>query len=377
METLETLCVALGFATLAGLNLYLVVFVTGLAIQQGWVDVSATYPDLLVLGDPLVLTAAGIFFCLEFFSDKVPWVDSLWDTVHTLVRPVGGALLAIQTLGPTDPGFEVLIALLAGGTTLVAHGFKTSTRLAINASPEPVSNVIASTTEDLAVLGGLVLMGINPILAAILFTAFLVSSLYLAPKCFRRTKAFCWLWLRKALALVSRGDEEKLLYGNLSAAEDQTLGARLGGRKADPEWSAEVLVTYAKRFPGFTPATFGRVIAESSRPGHLHFVGRRWWRHYHADLALEGLEVTQEHRFLGEDVVLYDLAGTRKLILRLPSGQAALANRIVECLLARVAGDRLPGTLTPADVQPLPSERIQLAQSEGLEEAGSEAAQRA
>ena len=133
MEVLETLAVALGFATLAGLNLYLVVLVTGLAINQGWVDVSANYPDLMVLGDPLVVTAAGIFFCLEFFSDKIPWVDSLWDSVHTLIRPVGGGLLAIHTLGPVDPGFEVVIAMLAGGATLVAHGFKSGTRLAINA----------------------------------------------------------------------------------------------------------------------------------------------------------------------------------------------------------------------------------------------------
>ena len=135
MEVLETLCVALGFATLAGLNLYLVVLVTGLAINQGWVDVSSTYPDLMVLGDPLVITAAGIFFCMEFFADKIPWVDSLWDSVHTLIRPVGGGLLAIHTLGPTDPGFDVVVAMLAGGTALVAHGFKSGTRLALNTSP--------------------------------------------------------------------------------------------------------------------------------------------------------------------------------------------------------------------------------------------------
>src|SRR5690606_9265994 len=133
--------------------------------------------------------------------------------------------------------------------------------------------------------------------------------------------------------------------------------------KADPEWSAKVVVGSAKRFPGFTPATLGRVVAESSRPGHLHFVGRRWWRHYHADLALEGLEITQEHRFLGEDVVLYDLAGVRKLVLRLPSGHAALANRIVESLLSRRDGGRLPGTLTPADIAPLPSGRVMLAEN--------------
>lgn len=360
METLETLCVALGFATLAGLNLYLVVLVTGLAINQGWVDVSATYPELMVLGDPLVLTAAGIFFCAEFFSDKIPWVDSLWDSVHTLIRPVGGGLLAIHTLGTTDPAFDVVIGLLAGGTTLIAHGFKSGTRLALNASPEPVTNILASVTEDVAVLGGLTLMSVNPILAAVVFLVFLGFSLYLTPKLFRRIKAFFWLVGRKVLSLVSRPDEEALLYAGLSSTEHQTLGTVLGGKKADPEWSAKVIVGAAKRFPGFTPMTFGRIVAETSRPGHLHFVGTRWFRNYHADLALEGLEITQEHRFFSEDVVLYDLNGTRKLVLKLASGHQAMANRIVESLISRRDG-RIPGTLTPADVMPLPSDRVALA----------------
>jgi hypothetical protein len=362
MEVLETLCVALGFATLAGLNLYLVVLVTGLAINQGWVDVSSTYPDLMVLGDPLVITAAGIFFCMEFFADKIPWVDSLWDSVHTLIRPVGGGLLAIHTLGPTDPGFDVVVAMLAGGTALVAHGFKSGTRLALNTSPEPVTNLVASVGEDVAVLGGLTLMSVNPILAAGFCLIFLGFSLYLTPKLFRRIKAFFWLLSRKVASFVSSADEA-LLYAGLTSTEHQQLGASLGGRKGDPEWSANVVVGTAKRFPGFTSMTFGRVIAESSHPGHLHFVGRRWFRHYHADLALDGLEITQEQRFLSEDVVLYDLAGTRKLVLKLASGHAAMANRIVESLLSRRDG-RLPGTLTPEDLQPIPSGRVMLAENE-------------
>ncbi len=351
MEVLETLAVALGFATLAGLNLYLVVLVTGLAINQGWVDVSANYPDLMVLGDPLVVTAAGIFFCLEFFSDKIPWVDSLWDSVHTLIRPVGGGLLAIHTLGPVDPGFEVVIAMLAGGATLVAHGFKSGTRLAINASPEPVTNILASVSEDVAVLGGLALMSVNPILAAVFCLLFLGLSLYLTPKLFRRIKAFFWLLSRKVISFVSSPDEA-LLYAGLSASEHQKLGASLGCHKADPEWSAKVVVGSVKRFPGFTSMTFGRIVAESSRPGHLLFVGRRWFRHYHADLALDGLEITQEHRFLSEDVVLYDLAGTRKLVLKLASGHRTMANRIVESLIMRRDA-----------AMPMPSSRVMLAEA--------------
>tara|TARA_R110002096_G_scaffold430725_1_gene645025 strand:+ start:2963 stop:4060 length:1098 start_codon:yes stop_codon:yes gene_type:complete len=346
MEILETLAVALGFATLAGLNLYLVVFVTGLAINQGWVDISATYPDLMVLGDPAILAASGIFFCFEFFSDKIPWVDSLWDSVHTLIRPVGGSLLAIHTLGPSEPAFDVIIALLAGGTTLVAHGFKSGTRLALNATPEPVSNIAASFAEDAAVLGGLALMSVNPILAAIFCLTFLAISLYLTPKFFRRFKAFFWLIGHKAFSLVNRPDQKKLLYNSLTSSEDQLLGQILGG-KADPEWSAHVLVARCKKMKGFVPMTFGRLIADSLTPGTLHFIGQSMWRDYHTALTLDGLEITQESRLFGEDITLYDLEGTRKLIFRLPSGHRDMANRIVESLIARRdAGKELPNDRT-------------------------------
>ncbi|MEM6280241.1 MAG: DUF4126 domain-containing protein [Verrucomicrobiota bacterium] len=332
MEVLETLAVALGFATLAGLNLYLVVLVTGLAINQGWVDVSSTYPELMVLGDPAVITVAGIFFCMEFFSDKVPWVDSLWDTVHTLVRPVGGGLLAIHTLGPTEPAFEVIIALLAGGTTMVAHGFKSGTRLAINASPEPISNVAASVTEDLAVLGGLVLLSVNPLLAAGFCLVFLAISAWLTPKLFRRIKAFVWLVSSKVSALVSPPNEERLLNAGLSSAQNQMLGAVLGGRHPDPVWSAKVLVAKSKLMPGFVPMTFGRLIAESDSLGSLHFVGRRFFRNYYTYLNLDGLEINHESKLFSEDIVLYDMTGSRKLTLRLPSGHRDMATRVVESL---------------------------------------------
>src|SRR5471032_2324112 len=124
MQVLQTLGAALGLASLAGLNLYLTVFVTGLAIQQHWVDVSQTYPELAILAHPAVLAIAGVLYVLQFFADKVPWVDSLWDTVHTFIRPIGGAFLAIRVLGTPDPVFDVIAALLAGGATLMVHGMK-------------------------------------------------------------------------------------------------------------------------------------------------------------------------------------------------------------------------------------------------------------
>ena len=95
--------VALGLAALAGINLYLTVFVTGLAINQHWITLSSQYQSLEVLAHPVVITVAGIFYLLEFFADKIPWVDSAWDAVHTVIRPIGGALLAIRVLGHTSP----------------------------------------------------------------------------------------------------------------------------------------------------------------------------------------------------------------------------------------------------------------------------------
>src|SRR5258708_25874765 len=98
MQVLQTLGVALGLASLAGLNLYLTVFVTGLAIQQHWINVAATYPQLTILAHPAILVVAGVLYMLQFFAYKVPWVDSLWDPVHTFIPPLGGAFLALRVL---------------------------------------------------------------------------------------------------------------------------------------------------------------------------------------------------------------------------------------------------------------------------------------
>ncbi|HEV3410737.1 MAG TPA: DUF4126 domain-containing protein, partial [Chthoniobacterales bacterium] len=117
MEQLNLLGVALGLAALAGINLYLTVFATGLAINQHWITLAPQYQSLEVLGHPAIVIVAGILYFLEFFADKIPWVDSAWDAVHTVIRPIGGALLAVQALGQTDPTFDIIVLLLGGGTS--------------------------------------------------------------------------------------------------------------------------------------------------------------------------------------------------------------------------------------------------------------------
>ena len=143
--------------------LYLTVFVTGLAIHFHWITLAPAYQSLDVLGNPWIIIVAGILYFLEFFADKIPWVDSIWDAVHTVIRPIGGALLAIQVLGHPNPAFTVIVALLGGGTSLISHTAKAATRLTTNTSPEPFSNIALSVGEDAAVLGGLALIHYNPV----------------------------------------------------------------------------------------------------------------------------------------------------------------------------------------------------------------------
>ena len=107
MDVLETLCAALGLATLAGINLYLTVCVTGMAVQFGWVALPSHLHDLSILGDPWVIAISGALYLLEFFADKVPWIDSANDAVHTFIRPIGGALLAVLALGEANPAIQV------------------------------------------------------------------------------------------------------------------------------------------------------------------------------------------------------------------------------------------------------------------------------
>ena len=147
-ETAGPIGAALGLAVASGLSLYGAAFISGLVIRLGWIHLAPGWSGLAVLADPVVLGVSGVLFAVEFLADKIPVVDSLWDTVHTVVRPVGGALLASRVLGELSPVAEVLALLLLGGATLATHAAKATTRLAVNTSPEPVSNILVSLTEN-------------------------------------------------------------------------------------------------------------------------------------------------------------------------------------------------------------------------------------
>ena len=184
MDLFEHLGAALGLASLAGINLYLTTFVAGLAIRINWIELAAAHEGLAVLGSEWVLAVAGVLMVIEFFADKVPWLDSGWDAVHTLLRPAGGVLLGMAALGKMDPEWLAIGGLLSGGAALTMHGAKAGTRLLVNMSPEPVSNSVASVAEDGFVLGGLTLTAFAPVLAFFVFVIVLAIAVLVIRKTF-------------------------------------------------------------------------------------------------------------------------------------------------------------------------------------------------
>src|SRR6476469_1923053 len=164
MDVLTTLGRTMGFSFAAGINLYATVAILGLASRFDWVQLP---PQFKVFDNDIVIGAAIVMYLIEFVADKIPWLDSVWDAVHTVIRPVGGALIAVATLGHANPTVQGLVALLGGTLAASTHLTKAGTRAVANASPEPFTNWILSLTEDAFVVGLGFLALKNPAAAAV------------------------------------------------------------------------------------------------------------------------------------------------------------------------------------------------------------------
>jgi hypothetical protein len=148
-------------------------------MKFGWVALPDNLQALDVLANNWVLAIAAVGTFAEFFADKIAWVDSAWDAIHGFIRPLGGALLSLAIVDAGDPAWQVGSFLLGGGAALIAHAGKAGARTLVNASPEPFSNVIVSTGEDVATGGLLALAIANPIAAALIALILVVLSLWL------------------------------------------------------------------------------------------------------------------------------------------------------------------------------------------------------
>ena len=182
MEWFSTLSLALGSAWTSGINLYATVSVLGLLQKFG----AARLPGGLdVLDNWWIIGIAGFLYLVEFFADKIPYVDTVWDVIHTFIRVPAGAIVAYAATNQTDATVTVIATLLGGGLAFSSHGTKAALRAGANLSPEPVSNWVLSIAEDVLAILGTILAVVAPVLIAIVLVVFLIFFFWFAPKVFR------------------------------------------------------------------------------------------------------------------------------------------------------------------------------------------------
>jgi hypothetical protein len=338
MEQLKLLGVALGLASLAGVNLYLTVFVTGLSIHYQWITLGPNYQSLDVLGHPVVIIIAGILYLLEFLADKIPWIDTAWDAVHTVIRPIGGALLAIQVLGHPSPAFTIIVALLAGGTSLIAHTAKSTTRLVSNTSPEPFSNIALSLGEDVAVVAGLALIHYNPLLALAVFSLALAAFAYFASKILRAMRAKVWLTLKKLNGPATQSAVVNL--PDTLAARYAAVFDRENVLKETIAWAVPCLSGRGRRIPA---NLFGALVATREQPRNITFVARKNGRPFAQQIELDGCMLAHEPKFLSENLTIFPAVGKgAKYSFLFPRSQAQLVEQVVHDLRLRISAPIWP-----------------------------------
>ncbi|MCS3903463.1 hypothetical protein J2T55_001484 [Methylohalomonas lacus] len=182
MEVVQIIALSMGVAWASGINLYATVFMLGMLGSSGHIVLP---PGLEVVTDPLVMFAAGLMYCVEFFADKTPGVDSGWDTIHTFIRIPAGAVLAMGAVGETSQAAELMAFLLGGGLAAGVHATKAGSRVLINTSPEPFSNWATSLGEDAVVIGGLWAALFHPVIFLVALLVFIIVMIWLLPKIWR------------------------------------------------------------------------------------------------------------------------------------------------------------------------------------------------
>jgi hypothetical protein len=197
MEALDqistTLALTMGLAWASGINLYATLFTLGYLANTGNLNLP---PDLQIVANPMVMGAAGVMYFIEFFADKMPGIDTGWDTIHTFIRIPAGAMLAAGTVGDLNPAVELAAAILGGGLAAGTHATKAGTRVLINTSPEPFTNWFASVGEDVAVIGGVWACINHPVLFLIALVLFVLLMVWLLPR--------LWVGVKKVFRFIIR-----------------------------------------------------------------------------------------------------------------------------------------------------------------------------
>ena len=182
MDTVSIIALSMGAAWASGINLYATIFMLGYLGTTGNIDLP---PDLMVVTGPLVMTSAGLMYCVEFFADKTPGIDTAWDTLHTFIRIPLGAVLAMGAVGDMTPAVELAAFIVGGSLAGATHATKAGSRIVINSSPEPVTNWTASIGEDLLVITGIWAALNHPVAFLIALVVFIAMMIWLLPKIWR------------------------------------------------------------------------------------------------------------------------------------------------------------------------------------------------
>jgi len=192
-DIIHSISLAMGASWASGINLYATIFILGFSALNG---AFVLPPELHVLSNPMVIGAAGFMYCVEFFADKVPGVDTGWDVVHTFIRIPAGALLAAGAMGDMGSAAQISAAIVGGGLATMTHATKAGSRVLINTSPEPFTNWGASIAEDLAVFAGLWSALNHPIIFIIALIVFMIFMIWFLPK--------LWKGIKKAFGFIIR-----------------------------------------------------------------------------------------------------------------------------------------------------------------------------
>ncbi len=260
MNALSLLGSTLGLGFAAGLNIYATVLVVGLGVRFGFIHLTPELSQLEVLANPYILAVAGFIYLIEFFADKIPWVDSFWDSFHTFIRPVGAAIIGVTAVGDFDSVTKTAVMLLSGGVAFSSHTTKAGTRLAVNHSPEPFTNIGLSLFEDILAVAATWLSLTHPTIMFVLVALFLVIFLWVSPKIFRLLRlefTAVRAWLDKHLSSESS-------HPTAGGASANAFLATM------PE---KYLDCWQKKFPGEKSAFCVKCVAGKGVKGLRHSIG--------------------------------------------------------------------------------------------------------
>lgn len=298
MNELQLLAAALGLGALSGISLYLTVFVVGMCIHFDWLTLNPHLQPLEIFANPWIWGIAAVLYFIEFFADKVPWLDSLWDAIHTAIRPIGAMFLASAALGQMNPALEIITVLLTGGTALAVHTAKAGFRLVVNTSPEPVSNIISSLAGDALVVGGVALTLWNPWIMLIVVVSFLASLVFLGPSLSRMLISHMRMTLGKLTAFANRNAGP--LPDRVSHKFEIIL-ARHAGNNFRVKWA---LPCWSARVP-HTPSNLRGYLVALEGETDLWFVGAGLFHETACRVPLREIKVELEEKFLNHRLTFY------------------------------------------------------------------------